>query len=81
MKLVILGQQNVGKTTVIKRITKKWESKNKFFENLKEMNLSTDGIDTDTFFFDYEDPLLAEANAEKSQNAGYGTTVGMLGAG
>lgn len=46
MKLVVLGQQNVGKTTIIKRITKKWESKTKFFESLGEKNLSTDGIES-----------------------------------
>lgn len=55
MKLMILGQENVGKTTTAKRVTKKWKSKDKFFQELGNQNLSTDGIDIDTFYFPFPD--------------------------
>lgn len=51
MKLMILGQDNVGKTTTAKRVTKKWKSKDNLFTELGNQNLSTDGIDIDTFYF------------------------------
>lgn len=53
MKLMILGQENVGKTTIAKKITKKWKSKDKYFADLGNQNLSTDGIDIDTFYFPF----------------------------
>lgn len=53
MKLMILGQENVGKTTIAKKLTKKWKSKDKFFKDLGNQNLSTDGIDIDTFYFPF----------------------------
>jgi adenylate kinase family enzyme len=55
MKLMILGQENVGKTTIAKKLSSKWRSKDKIFLEMGNQNLSTDGIDIDTFYFSSEE--------------------------
>lgn len=55
MKLMILGQENVGKTTIAKKLSSKWKSKDKIFQEMGSQNLSTDGIDIDTFYFYQEE--------------------------
>ena len=53
MKLLIMGQENVGKTSLVKDFAKHWPSKENIFD-ISDKNISTDGVDIDTFYFDYE---------------------------
>ena len=73
MKVMVVGQENVGKSTLIKALVRKWDFVDRVAVNYKEENssiLSTDGIDIDTYQFDFKEKVIPDSlrNATRVKN-------------
>lgn len=70
-KLLVVGQENVGKTTTITQLVRKWTraSQHTLFsaDRLKAPNISTDGIDIGDFTFPLDDAASAAAAKERDK--------------
>lgn len=70
VKLMVVGQENVGKTTTITQLVRRWTraSPHTLFqpEQLKGQNISTDGIDIGDFTFPLDDGSAKEKPSKKA---------------